>query len=282
MTDQNNKRRREQGGRLEDRLTSLHDDLLIFILSFLSIKQRVALSAVCARFRLLQPSIPRLDAFRLEVRFPSDGVDVHKDLTIPRALIRQFHLDFHFVADLLIPHENQLVDALVDTGVQNLTLEASGNGFLYLSDRENCCIFNIKSLRSLILNRSCFRVSKYSDRRPLSPLGCAFLTILEMKFSVVSDDFLCNLLASCPFLETLHLFRCYLRQHGMDKISFHSAPIKRLILFQIHMLPSIFTIDVRAPQLELLIMDVVTTIRIEAPKVRNASLLLSLKSRQIL
>ncbi|XP_042469078.1 uncharacterized protein LOC122051842 [Zingiber officinale] len=145
MTDQNNKRRREQGGRLEDRLTSLHDDLLIFILSFLSIKQRVALSAVCARFHLLQPSIPRLDAFRLEVRFPSDSVDVHKDLTIPRALIRQFHLVFHFVADLLIPHENQLVDALVDTGVQNLTLEASGNGFLYLSDRENYCIFNIKS-----------------------------------------------------------------------------------------------------------------------------------------
>ncbi|XP_042455139.1 uncharacterized protein LOC122039742 [Zingiber officinale] len=79
--------RRDHASAPEDRLTSLHNDLLISILSFLPIKQRVALSAVCSRFLRLLPSIPRLDAFRLEVVHPSGGVDISQHFTFPRALI---------------------------------------------------------------------------------------------------------------------------------------------------------------------------------------------------
>ncbi|XP_042414727.1 uncharacterized protein LOC122003767 [Zingiber officinale] len=285
MTD-HNKRWLEQEGRLEDRLTSLDDDLLISILSFLSIKQRVALSAVSARFRLLLPSIPRLDAFRLDVGLPPGGVSVHQELTFPRALIRQcrvvfFRIDVHpefiFPEDVahLPKHLKQLlVDDLVEAGVQDLILQNfKGKGWLNFSDRD-CSFFRIKSLRSLSLDR--IRVSKYSNCLPLSPLGCTLLTSLEMKFSALCDDFLVNLFASCPFLEHLQLFRCYALENGMNKLSFHSASIKSLFLsFQIDKLPSI--IDVRAPQLESLIVPVVTTLRIEAPKVQNASFLLSLK-----
>ncbi|XP_042455539.1 uncharacterized protein LOC122040277 [Zingiber officinale] len=263
------KRRREQEGTLEDRLTSLHDDLLISILSFLSIKQRVALSAVCARFRLLLPSVPRLDTFRLDVGRRN------QELTFPRALVRQCRIVFRDVDDFPKPLEQLLVDDLVEAGVQDLTLETSGKGWLYVGCRENSGFFNIKSLRSLFLDS--IQVSKYADRRPLSPLGCAFLTSLKMKFSVISDDFLRNLFASCPFLETLQLIRCYALEHGMNKLSFHSSSIKHLIIFEIQTLSSTITIDVCAPQLESLIVPVVATLLIEAPKVRNASFLLSLE-----
>ncbi|XP_042460715.1 uncharacterized protein LOC122044264 [Zingiber officinale] len=179
----------------EDRLTSLHDDLLISNLSFLPIKQRVALSVVCARFRRrLLPSVPRLDAFRLDV-------NIHKDLTFPGALIRQCHLVFHDVADLAEPLEQLLADGLDEADVQDLTLEISGKGWLYLSGRENCSFLDIKSLRSLFLNRI-FIVSRYSDRRPLLPLGCAFLTFLKMKFSALSSRHCISSVAMCSSTGT--------------------------------------------------------------------------------
>ncbi|XP_042466952.1 uncharacterized protein LOC122049660 [Zingiber officinale] len=278
MTDHNNKRRREQEGRQEDRLTSLHDDLLISILSFLSIKQRVALSAVCAGFRLLLPSIPRLDAFRLDVRLPSGGVDVHQELTFPRALIRQCHVVFRDEDDedddalwsyLPKPLEQLLVDDLSKAGVQDLILKTSADKGWLDFDGRDCGLFGIKSLRSLSLDR--IRVSQYFDRRPLSPLGCALLTSLKMEFCILCYDFLRNLFASCPFLETLQLICFSCIKH---RLSIHSASIKNIVLLK--SLASVNAIDIHCPKLESLKVEVVNELRIEAPKVRNASFLLAL------
>ncbi|XP_074560658.1 uncharacterized protein LOC141816828, partial [Curcuma longa] len=167
-----------------------------------------------------------------------------------------------------------VVDNLVEVGVQNLILEVSGNRWLNVSGRDCCCLFDIKSLRILSLDK--IWVSEYFNR-PVSPLGCAFLTSLRMELCFLSDGFLRNLFASCPFLETLQLIRCYSFELDTEKLSFHSASIKHLIVFQIGMLPSIINIDVRAPQLESLMVDVVDRLRIEAPKVRNASFLLAIE-----
>ncbi|XP_042455538.1 uncharacterized protein LOC122040276 [Zingiber officinale] len=280
MTDHNNKHRREQDGRQEDRLTSLHDDLLISILSFLSIKQRVALSAVCARFRLLLPSIPRLDAFRLDVRLPSGGVDVHQELTFPRALIRQCHVVFRDEDDdafwhyLPKPLEQLLVDDLSKAGVQDLILKTSaGKAWLDFDfGGRDCGLFGIKSLRSLSFDR--MRVSQYFDRRPLSPLGCALLTSLKVEVCILCHDFLLNLFASCPFLETLQLLWFSWLKHSMDILSIHSDSIKNIVLLK--SLASVDAIDIHCPKLESLIVEVVNEMRIEAPKVRNASFLLAL------
>ncbi|XP_074573994.1 uncharacterized protein LOC141830459 [Curcuma longa] len=273
MSDQNNKRRREQEGTPADRLTSLHDDLLISILSFLSVKQRVALSAVCSRFRRLLPSIPRLDAFRLDVGLPFGGVDVHKELTFPRALIHQCHVIFpDYIPKSLV---QLVVDNLVEVGVQNLIIKETSDNERWLdASGKYCSLFDIKSLRILSLDN--IQVSEYFNR-PVSPLGCAFLTSLKMESCFLSDGFLRNLFASCPFLETLQLIRCCAFELDTEKLSFHSASIKHLIVFQIDMLPSIINIDVRAPQLESLMVDVVDRLRIEAPKVRNASFLLAIE-----
>ncbi|XP_042455537.1 uncharacterized protein LOC122040275 isoform X2 [Zingiber officinale] len=266
MTDHNNKRRREQEGRLEDRLTSLHDDLLISILSFLSIKQRVALSAVCARFRLLLPSIPRLDAFRLDVRLPSGGVDIHQELTFPRALIRQCHVVFRDEDDdafwhyLPKPLEQLLVDDLSKAGVQDLILKTSADKGWLDFDGRDCGLFGIKSLRSLSLDR--IRVLQYFDRRPLSPLGCALLTSLKMEFCILCYDFLRNLFVSCPFLETLQLIWFSCIKH---RLSIHSASIKNIVL--VKSLASVNAIDIHCPKLESLKVEVVNELRIEAPKV---------------
>ncbi|XP_042465178.1 F-box protein At3g59000-like [Zingiber officinale] len=262
MTDRY-KRRREQASAPEDRLTSLHEDLLNSILSFLSIKQRVALSAVCSRFRRLLPFIPRLDAFHLDVGL--------KEVTFPRALIRQCHVVvFLDGADLPKPLMQFIIFNLAEAGVQDLILGTSVfRGWMNVSGRD-CGLFGIKSLRSLSLNNT--RVSKFSDRRPLSPLGCALLTSLKMELCFLRHDFLSNLLASCPLLETLQLIFCYGLVDGAGRLSIHSASIKHLVLF--YMIPSIAAIDIQGPKLESLVVEVVPELHIEAPKIRNASFFL--------
>ncbi|XP_042466295.1 uncharacterized protein LOC122048845 [Zingiber officinale] len=269
------KRRREQASAPEDRLTSLHDDLLNSILAFLPIKQRVALSAVCSRFRSLLPFIPRLEAFRLDVGLPSGGVYANQQFTFPRALIHQCRVVFGDEDDddyLPEPLEQLLFDDLARAGLQDLILENStGKGWLYLSGRD-CGLIGIKSLRSLSL--VFIRVMKYFDRHPLSPLGCPLLTSLKMERCLLRPDFLCNLFASCPFLETLQLIFCIWFLHGMGRLSIHSASIKHLVLLEL--LGCVDAIDISGPMLESLIVEVVDELHIEAPRVQNASFLLAL------
>ncbi|XP_042472231.1 phosphoenolpyruvate carboxykinase (ATP)-like [Zingiber officinale] len=84
----------QQDGSAEDRLTSLPEGLLFCVLSFLPIKQCVALSALCSDFRRRLPSlIPRLDTFSLYVV----GDVIPQEHTFPRALIRQCHIRFRVV-----------------------------------------------------------------------------------------------------------------------------------------------------------------------------------------
>ncbi|XP_074573863.1 uncharacterized protein LOC141830314 [Curcuma longa] len=263
----------EESASEEDRLTSLSEDLLIFIQSnFLSIKHRVALSAVCSRFRDLLPSIPRLDTFRLDVGSPSGGVDIHQELTFPRALIRQCHIVFHDNADLPNRLKQLLVEGLVEAGVQDLILEASQ---YWHYDRLNLNggdsgFFSITSLRILCLRRIC--LCEHFYHHPSSPLGCAFLTTIKIEFCVLRDDFLRNLFAFCPFLETLQLVCCYGLNRDIDKLSIHSASLKHLVLY---MNPYVRAINVCCPKLESLVVNVVNKLHIEAPKVRTASLLLA-------
>ncbi|XP_042456969.1 uncharacterized protein LOC122041381 [Zingiber officinale] len=275
MTDHYN-RRHDQASALEDRLTSLHNDLLISILSFLPIKQRVALSAVCSRLLRLLPSIPRLDAFRLEVVHPSGGVDISQHFTFPRALIRQCHIVFHDFTYLSKRLEQLLVEDLVEVGVQDLILENSSIGWLHFSGQENCgffgenCgFFGVKSLRSVSLDGilvGCF------DGHPHPPIACTLLTSLKIKYcDLRQNDFLQAFLISCPFLETLH-FICSSECTG--NLSIHSASIKHLILLFGHR--TISPINVRCPNLESLTVNVAHELRIEAPKVRNASLLFTI------
>ncbi|XP_042471683.1 F-box/FBD/LRR-repeat protein At3g26920-like [Zingiber officinale] len=245
----------------EDRLTSLPEGLLFCVLSFLPIKQCVALSALCSDFRLRLPSlIPRLDTFSLYVV----GDVIPQEHTFPRALIRQCHIRFSDVTYLSKRPERLLVKDLVESGVQDLTLECSNEHWINTSFRRNCRFLSIRSLRSLSLHRITFR------HRP--PIACTLLTFLKMEYcSLLDHDFLFTLLASCPFLETLHFLSCH--NLYMSKLSIHSASIKHLVvLYKTLIFP---LIDIHCPKLESLTVNT-TALRIEAPKVRNASLLLSL------
>ncbi|XP_042465855.1 uncharacterized protein LOC122048338 [Zingiber officinale] len=263
--------RRDHASAPEDRLTSLHNDLLISILSFLPIKQRVALSAVCSRLLRLLPSIPRLDAFRLEVVNPSGGVDISQHFTFPRALIRQCHIVFHKFTYLSKRLEQLLVEDLVEVGVQDLILETAGERLLNLSGKENCGFFGLKSLRSLSLLG--ISVGRFDGHPHPPPIACTLLTSLKIKHcDLHRNDFLRAFLISCPFLETLHFF--YSFEYG-DNLSIHSGSIKHLVLLFANSTVS-GTINVRCPNLESLTVNVASELRIEAPKVRNASLLLGL------
>ncbi|XP_074574760.1 uncharacterized protein LOC141831248 [Curcuma longa] len=281
MTMGHYKRRHEQASapEPEDLLTSLQDDLLISILSFLPIKQRVALSAVCTRFRCLLPFIPRLDSFRLEVECPFDCVDIHRQFTFHRALIRQCHIVFRDITYLSKRLQRVLLEDLVEAGVQDLILETSGTirwwhhvdvGVQELNGGGISDFFGIKSLRSLSLHRimvGCF------DGRPFQPIVLTHLTSLKMERCILfQNDFLRAFLASCPFLETMHFIRCF--EHDASNVSIHSASIKHLVL--LHKSSRIRTIDVRCPKLESLIVNVAAELHIEAPKAQNASLLFGL------
>ncbi|XP_042422861.1 uncharacterized protein LOC122010403 [Zingiber officinale] len=251
----------QQDGSAEDRLTSLPEDLLFSVLSFLSIKQCVALSALCSHFRRRLPSlIPRLDTFRLYVV----GNVIPLQHTFPRALIRQCHILFSDVTYLFNRLERLLVKDVVESGVQDLTLEYSGEYWMNFSIRKNCGFLGIKSLRSLSLHN-------IAVGHPL-PIACTLLTSLKMEYcSLLHYDFLFALLASCPFLETLHVLCCH--DLYMSKLSIHSASIKHLVV--LYKTPIFRPIDVHCPKLESLTVNA-TALRIETPKVRNASLLLSL------
>ncbi|XP_074556168.1 uncharacterized protein LOC141811983 [Curcuma longa] len=282
MTEQYDKHRHEQASAPEDLLTSLQDDLLISILSFLPIKQRVALSAVCTRFRCLLPSIPRLDSFRLEVECPFSCFDIHRKFTSLRALIRQCHIVFRDITYLSKRLQRVLVEDLVEAGVQDLILETSGKmrwhqvevGVLELNGRGISDFFGIKSLRSLSLHRIAMGcISCIDGRRPRPSIALTHLTSLKMERCILfQNDFLPAVLASCPFLETLHFINC--SEHYASNGSIHSASIKHLVL--LHKSSCIRTIDVRCPKLESLIVDVAAELHIEAPKAQNASLLFGL------
>ncbi|XP_074560415.1 uncharacterized protein LOC141816562 [Curcuma longa] len=275
------KRRREQvSAPAEDLLTSLHDDLLISILSFFPIKQRVALSAVCSRFRRLLLSIPRLDAFRLDVVQPSGGVDISQQFTFPRALIRQCHIVFHEVTELPKPLRQLLVGELIEVGVEDLILETSGYRIWFNLSWESCSFFGIKSLRSLSLRRVKVVLGFCNRLVPSTVAFTTFFTSLKMDQCIIlldmydgSFNFLCAFLASsCPFLETLHFIDC--DDFNVRNLTIHSTSIKHLVL--LHIAPNFHTIDVRCPKLESLTVDVVACLCIEAPKVQHASLLLRL------
>ncbi|XP_074560421.1 uncharacterized protein LOC141816566 [Curcuma longa] len=272
------KRRREQvSAPAEDLLTSLQDDLLISILSFLPIKQRVALSAVCSRFRSLLPFIPRLDAFRLDVVQPSGGVDISQQFTFPSALIRQCHIVFHEVTELPIPLGQLLVGELIEVGVEDLILETSGYR-KWFNLREICSFFGIKSLRNLSLRR--IVVGGFGNRLLRSTIAfTTLLTSLKMDRCILGIyggfSFLRSFLASSsPFLETLHFIFCTELYVSMSNLTIRSPSIKHLVL--LHNVPYIRTIDVCCPKLESLTVNVATDLRIEAPKVQHASLLLRL------
>ncbi|XP_042472234.1 uncharacterized protein LOC122054876 [Zingiber officinale] len=165
---------------MADHLTSLPEDLLFCVLSFLPIKQCVALSALCSDFRRRLPSlIPRLDTFSLYVV----GDVTPQQHTFPRALIRQCHIRFSDITYLSKRPERLLVKDLVESGVQDLTLECSNEHWTNTNFRRNC--------------------------------------------SLLDHDFLFALLASCPFLETLHFLCCH--NLYMSKLRIHNL-YKTLIL----------------------------------------------------
>ncbi|XP_042466754.1 uncharacterized protein LOC122049439 [Zingiber officinale] len=253
----------QQDGAAEDLLTSLHDNLLSSVLSFLSIKQCVALSALCSDFRIRIPSlIPRVDAFRCYVGILSFDDALPLNRIFPIALLRQCRIVFHYVADSPKRLRHMLVDGLAETGVQDLIVESSHCGWLNLGGRDSGFL-SIRSLRSLCLRR--IRLW----RRPSSSFSCPLLTSLRIENCLLRDSFLRLLLASYPFLETLQLIFCYGINRSIDKLSIHSASLKHLVL--IYMIPSVRAIDVRGPKLESLLVDVVNELRIEAPKAQTAS-----------
>ncbi|XP_042387805.1 F-box/LRR-repeat protein At3g26922-like [Zingiber officinale] len=195
----------QEDGAAEDRLTSLPEDLLFSVVSFLPIKQCVALSALCSHFRRRVPSLtPRLDTFHLYV---VDNV-ISQQPTFPRALIRQCHIHFRDAAYLFERLRRLLVKDLVEAGIQDLTLEVSGEGWMIVNIRKNGGLFSIKSLRSLSLHRISV-LDNFHGRRP-PPIACALLTSPKMEDCILLwDDFMRAFLASCPFLETLHFIRCF-------------------------------------------------------------------------
>ncbi|XP_042460709.1 uncharacterized protein LOC122044258 [Zingiber officinale] len=261
-----------QGGLPEDRLTFLPNDILFSILSFLTIKQCVALSATCSDFRRRLPSlIPRLDTFRLDVGLRYCGHYTPKISTFPsRTLLRQFRIVLH---NDYIDFPKCLKPMLVEAGVRDLIVEASNNRWFICNARQ-VCVFGIKSMRSLSLIRIPMMWWCY-DRRPSSPFPCTNLTSLKIELCILHVGVLFSILASSPFLETLQLIRCGGLDRSTDKLSIHSASIKHLVLFSSS--PFVNAIDIQAPKLEYLVVDVVTALRIEAPKFRNASFLLRLE-----
>jgi len=202
-----------------DKISSLPDEILFRILSFVSTKEAVATSVLSKRWRHLWHYLPNIDFTDIRVNTVESNlrfnefvysVLVSRD-TAGSRFIDSFHLniqysDSHLAYNKEFPNLTKWVNFVVQRGLKYLHLRLRVplpdhfSGYPYFP-KLPISIFTCKTLVSL--NLSWFRVDGFS----FTSVGFGFpslktLSLRLIKFSEVRDFML--LLARCPILEELH------------------------------------------------------------------------------
>lgn len=203
-----------------DKISSLPDEILFRILSFVSTKEAVATSVLSKRWTNLWHYLPNIDFTDIRVNTVESNlrfnefvysVLVSRDASGSR-FIDSFHLniqysDSHLAYNKEFPNLTKWVNSVVQRGLKYLHLRLRVplpdhfSGYPYFP-KLPISIFTCKTLVSL--NLSWFRVDGFS----FTSVGFEFpslktLSLRLIKFSEVRDFML--LLAGCPILEDLHV-----------------------------------------------------------------------------
>ncbi|KAL8137109.1 hypothetical protein V2J09_003110 [Rumex salicifolius] len=195
----------------EDRLSSLPDDILHHVFSFIDSLHLIEASSLSRRWRRLHTSAPTLsfgysafcDRFGgpgLEYRFRGEGLENRFSRLIGSCLAlrdRRFpvvELDFD-AGDGRVQSEaiEALVSAAAELGVQRIALSGDWVKFCLPT-----CVYTTRTLKELTLRSQHVKLSNKLEFPALTKLHLEFLHFSAANFS-------CDIISRCPNLETLIL-----------------------------------------------------------------------------
>ncbi|XP_057426362.1 F-box/FBD/LRR-repeat protein At4g26340-like [Lotus japonicus] len=195
---------------MDDRISTLTDDLLCRILSFLPTEQAVATSILSKRWKPIWISVPVLDfdnQTHLRKGKPSYSFERLIYATIqardPQQSIKTFRLKYELL-DLELSEEranadiNVWIKTAINHGVENLEIYLDCNSvpFDYIVRLTCCGIFSCKTLVVLKLKEVSLAASGSVE---LPSLKCLWLLRVEFE----EPQYLMELLYGCPELEDL-------------------------------------------------------------------------------
>lgn len=217
-----------------DRISALPNELLCQILSLLPIKMAVSTSILSKRWRHLYTLISSID-------IESDTSDCDDPEKLGRFMnfvenivhfrsrpsIQRFRLKWYHYVDPL--HITGWVDALMCHNIQELEL--------YNGDKDHWP-YDLQLPASLF---SCATLVALKLVTGIVPDGCSpkiparvslpNLKVLHIEGTTILADHAENLLSSCPVLDELVLYQCYIFSKDPFKLNISNATLKRLTLY---------------------------------------------------
>ncbi|MCD9643497.1 hypothetical protein HAX54_031062 [Datura stramonium] len=224
----------DSGETAVDRISQLPDCLLLQILSLMPTDETLVTSALSKRWRYLWNS---LDTFSFSIFDYHEGYVSYVDYVLAHSVspkIKKFQLDSH-EPGAYQSHIDRWFSFAVEKKVENVELRSN-------SDEEVCalpeCLYTCSSLITLVLGFCYFDANVF--------IAWKSLKSIKLKWMVLSDDHIVNLLRGCPALETMELSNF----KGFSRLEIRSSKLKRLNLIEYNDEEIDHSLEIVAPYLQ--------------------------------
>lgn len=175
----------------QSQISSLPDEILQHILSFVSTKLAIRTSLLCRRWRHVWSNMPSLcfDDTRLQ------AASINKTLTLYTALkMMNFHLKTNSAFN--VPHIDKWIELAMSRNVENMFLD-----FNFVYDIPDF-FYNSSSIKQLDVK------VRYTNMIPRCSVSWTSLKKLSFRSCGLSVDTMAKILSGCPILESLTLYFC--------------------------------------------------------------------------
>ncbi|PSS15791.1 F-box/LRR-repeat protein [Actinidia chinensis var. chinensis] len=218
----------------KDLISSLPDDILVRILSFLPVESTIRTSILSTRWRHLWKYNLVID-FTMSTYSLLDSEDysfVSRFLALHRAPKLQRFAICRSGCKGFVPEVELWVAFAATRDVQELEII-----FYDVYFEVPLSLYAAKSIKSLYLSGVCFS-------SPPNFNGFFLLKDLSIGFSGIGDEVVEAIVSSCPILESLTLQRC----SGLNKVKIASWGLKRLVFDETE-LGELLELEIEAPNL---------------------------------
>ncbi|WMV20308.1 hypothetical protein MTR67_013693 [Solanum verrucosum] len=197
-----------------DRISQLSDDLLLHILSLMPTEAALVTSALSKRWRYLWKS---LDSFSFSTFGNYEWYVSYVDYVLGHSVspkIKKFQLDSN-EPDAYKSDMDRWLSFAIEKKVENLKIQSVSEEEVYALPE---CLYTCSSLITLVVGFCSFDANV--------AVAWKSLKSIKLKWMVLSNDHIVNLLSGCPILETMELFRF----KGFSRLEIRSSKLKRLNL----------------------------------------------------
>ncbi|KAH0702557.1 hypothetical protein KY285_016835 [Solanum tuberosum] len=197
-----------------DRISQLSDDLLLHILSLMPTEAALVTSALSKRWRYLWKS---LDSFSFSTFGNYEWYVSYVDYVLGHSVspkIKKFQLDSN-EPDAYKSDMDRWLSFAIEKKVENLKIQSVSEEEVYALPE---CLYTCSSLITLVLGFCSFDANV--------AVAWKSLKSIKLKWMVLSNDHIVNLLSGCPVLETMELSRF----KGFSRLEIRSSKLKRLNL----------------------------------------------------